>query len=50
MEDFWIRQQARDSHNMVKNSNKLKQILLRKSNPTPELKPVGTHVWVKRHG
>ena len=50
MEDFRIRQQARDSHNMVKNSNKLKQILLRKSNPTPEVKPVGTHVWVKRHG
>ena len=50
MEDFRIRQQARESHNMIKNSNKLKQILLRKSNPTPEVKPIGTHVWVRRHG
>lgn len=50
MEDFRIRREARESHLIVKNRQKLKQVLLRKSNPSVENKPIGTYVWVKRNG
>ena len=50
MEDFQVRREAREAHLVVKNSQKLKQVLLRKSNPTVENKPIGSYVWVKRNG
>ena len=49
MEDFQIRRDAREAHLRVKNCLKLKQILLRKSNPTANVKPIGTYVWVRRN-
>ena len=49
MQDFQIRREAKEAHLKVKNCLKLKQVLLRKSNPTPDRKPIGSYVFVRRN-
>ena len=50
MKDLLTRQEAIDNHNMIRNSRKLRDVILGRSRPTPEAKKVGSYVWFKRHG
>ena len=45
-----VRLESRLNHLKIKNNERFKRFLLRKSAPTPDIKPIGTWVWICRPG
>ena len=50
LKDFATRDQAIKNHNEIRNSRKLRDLLLSRSKPTVEPKRLGSWVWYLRHG
>ena len=50
LKDFKLRDEAILNHNQIRNSRKLREMLLSRSRPTVQQKPVGSWVWYRRYG
>ena len=50
VKELFLRQAAIEQHNIIRNSRKLRELVLSRSKPTPEPKKIGTWVWFRRQG
>ena len=50
LQDLLAREKAIENHTIIRNSRKLREVILGRSRPTPEVKRLGSYVWYKRHG
>ena len=50
LKDLLAREKAIENHSIIRNSKKLREVVLGRSRPTPEVKRLGSYVWFKRHG
>lgn len=50
IKELMIRQEAIANHNVIRNSRKLREVILGRSKPTPARKKVGEWVWYRRQG